>query len=131
MVEIYVFELALRRIRRVPSGASSRLLVKMPGAISTRTGEPVAEFEHDRVRPGKPIAAAGRVPRNGVTGSARPTQAVLTAPSKPRSSGMQEPQLLPALSAAPMASTLVRPCVSMAAVRVLSPTLKQAHTMRP
>lgn len=47
------------------------------------------------------------------------------------SSGTQDPQLVPAFSASPICSTLVRFCVCIASTSVLMPTLKQAHTICP
>ncbi len=48
-----------------------------------------------------------------------------------RISGTHEPQLVPAFRAKPTASTLLSPCANTALRMVFSPTLKQAHTVRP
>ena len=48
-----------------------------------------------------------------------------------RISGTQEPQLVPAPSASPSASGVIRPWSRIAVVRVLMPTLKQEQTIAP
>lgn len=123
------------------------LSIGNPGSIRTRRRDAVwkkpshadREFARGRVEHGldRQCLKSGHKPLKCTDTRHRPmarssAAARLLYPcNKDLISGIQEPQLVPALSAAPICSAVVKFCFRMARFRVLMPTLKQEQTIGP